>query len=177
MNLKLNPRQAVRVAACMGALLLIGACNRAVPQAVAQEPEKGTACSLDGMVLVDYPGPKAQIHYAEGKADFFCDLMELFAAMLMPEQKRRVTAAYVQDMAKADWARPAGHWIDAKTAIYVLGSKKMGSMGPTFGSFGTLQDAEAFVKKEGGKIVHFNQVTPAMVNMSDGAVNSTRMSH
>ena len=28
---------------------------------------QGTSCELDGMLLVDYPGPKGQIHYADAK--------------------------------------------------------------------------------------------------------------
>lgn len=169
--------QAVKIAGCIIAVLLLGACNRAVPQAVALEPTNETACALDGMLLKDYPGPKAQIHYAEGKPDFFCDLMELFGTVLVPEQKRRVTALFVQDMGKTDWDHPAGNWIDAKTAVYVVGSKKTGSMGPTFGSFSSAQDAEAFAKKEGGKIYRFDQITPDMASMGGGAAQDMKMSH
>lgn len=158
-------------------LVLLGACSQAVPQVAAQEPTADTACALDGMLLKDYPGPKAQIHYAEGKPDFFCDLMELFSVVLMPEQKRHVAALFVQDMGKADWAHPEAHWIDAKTAFYVAGSRKAGSMGPTFGAFSSSQDAEAFVQKEGGKVLRFDQITPDMVNMGGGAAHDMGMLH
>jgi copper chaperone NosL len=161
-----------------GALMLLGllaACSQAVPQVVAQEPGSDTACVLDGMVLKDYPGPKAQVHYAEGAPEFFCDLMELFGTLLAPEQKRKVTGMFVQDMGKTEWERPSGSWIDAKTAIYVVGSKKPGSMGPTFGSFSSMADAEAFVSKEGGKIVRFDQVTTDMVHLHTGASHDNKM--
>jgi hypothetical protein len=55
----------------------------------------------------------------------------MFSLLLKPEQARKVSAAYVQDMDKADWAAPKGAWIDAKAAFYVVGSKKRGAMGPT----------------------------------------------
>lgn len=163
-----------------GALLLLAllpACNRAAQQvAVAQEPGSDTACVLDGMVLKDYPGPKGQIHYAEGPPEFYCDLIELFAELLAPEQKRQTAGVFVQDIGKTDWDHPSGNWIDAKTAVYVTGSGKRGSMGPTFGSFSSPQDAEKFAQKEGGRVLRFDQITPEMVNLTGGVVNDTSMS-
>lgn len=154
---------AERLAAlCAG--LLLAACGQAVVAAVAQEPDANTACALDGMVLKDFPGSKAQVHYADGKPDFYCDLMELFAVMLAPEHKRKVTAVFVQDSGKTDWANPSGHWIVAKDALYVVGSRKQGSMGPTFGAFSGAQDAQAFAQKEGGTVVAFDKVTAAMLH-------------
>lgn len=129
------------------------------------------------MLLKEYPGPKAQIHYAEGNPEFFSDLIELFSMLLVPEQKRSVTAVFVQDMGKTPWKQPVGNWIDAKTAIYVAGSKKTGSMGATFGSFSSMQDAEDFVEKEGGKIFRFEQITSETLKMSGDAAHDTTMSH
>ena len=166
-----------KMASSLMLCILLAACNQATPKVVALEPTSETTCELDGMILKDYPGPKAQIHYAQGKPEFFCDLMELFSMLLVPEQKRLVTGVFVQDMGKTTWEHPDGNWIDAKSAIYVAGSKKTGSMGPTFGSFSSMQDAEAFAKKEGGKIVRFEQMTPDMLNKSDDAAHDTTMSY
>src|ERR1035437_7434566 len=69
----------LRQSICIATLLLLGACSQTLQQVVAQEPTADTACALDGMLLKDYPGPKAQIQYVEGKPDFYCDLMELFS--------------------------------------------------------------------------------------------------
>ena len=153
-----------RAALALAVMAALAACGEAALTAVAQEPTKETACALDGMVLKDFPGSKAQIQYAEGKPDYYCDLMELFAVMLAPENKRRVAGVFVQDMAKADWTNPVGHWIVAKDALYVVGSKKQGSMGPTLGAFSNAQDAAAFVQKEGGKVLPYNQITAAMLD-------------
>jgi copper chaperone NosL len=152
-----------RIAAAVLLVALAG-CAKNVAQVAAQEPGKDTPCSLDGMLLKDFPGPKAQIQYAEGRPDFFCDLVELFAVTLDPEQKRAVAGMFVSDMGKTNWEHPEGHWIDARSALYVVGSKKHGSMGPTFGSFALMADAEAFVRKEGGSILRFEEVTPEVVN-------------
>jgi copper chaperone NosL len=90
--------------------------------------------------------------------------MEMFTVVLIPQQKRPIAGLFVQDMGKTDWDHPSGHWIAAKTALYVVGSKKPGSMGPTFGSFSSPRDAAAFVKREGGKIFAFDQISLEMVN-------------
>lgn len=164
-----------KLASGLALLAALAACGKAVQQATPIEPGKDTACSLDGMVLKDYPGPKAQIHFAEGAPEFFCDVMELFATILASEQKRPVAGVYVQDMGKTAWEQPEGNWIDAKAAIYVVGSKKHGSMGPTLGSFSSMQDAEAFMKKEGGRIVRYEQVTLDMINVNTGAPHDNSM--
>jgi len=136
----------------------------------------GTSCELDGMLLADYPGPKAQIHYADAEHPaFFCDTVELFNTLLAGEQVRAVRAVHVQDMGKADWNEPKGHWIDAKTASYVLGSKREGSMGPTIASFATRADAENFAREYGGRVLGFGDVTLDMVDLRGGALHDSQM--
>lgn len=145
------------------AVFVLAGCGKETVQLAAVEPGSDTACALDGMVLKDYPGPKAQIHYKEGRPEFFCDLLEMFATVLAPEQKRLRAGLYVQDMGKTDWDKPEGQWIDATRALYVVASGKKGSMGPTFGSFSRQEDAQAFAVKEGGKVLKFDQITLDMV--------------
>lgn len=162
-----------RGALALAVAALLAACGQAAVKAVAQEPGAETACALDGMVLKDFPGSKAQVQFVEGKPDYYCDLMELFAMLLAPENKRQVAGVFVQDMGKTDWAKPEGHWIVAKDALYVVGSKKHGSMGPTFGAFSNAQDAAAFVQKEGGKVLPYEQITAAMLD-TRGAMDDAR---
>jgi copper chaperone NosL len=161
-----------RAALALGLVGMLAACSEAAKSVAAVEPTKDTACAVDGMVLKDFPGSKAQVHYTEGKPDYYCDLMELFAVMLAPENKRQVASVYVQDMGKADWNNPVGHWIVAKDALYVVGSKKQGSMGPTFGAFANAQEAAAFAQKEGGKVLPYDQITAAMLD-TRGAMDDT----
>lgn len=157
--------------------LLIAACGQQVTQNTSPvEITRETACSLDGMTLADYPGPKAQILYdGQPKPEYFCDLMELFDALLKPEQARKVAAAYVQDMGLATWEEPRGHWIDAKAAFFVVGSKRMGSMGPTFGSFAREDDAKKFAAEYGGKVHKFGEITPDMAVLDGGALHDRHM--
>ncbi|EER59735.1 NosL family protein [Acidovorax delafieldii 2AN] len=140
------------------------------------EIDRSTSCELDGMLLADYPGPKAQVHYAgQAQPSFFCDTVELFSTLLAGEQVRAVRAVYVQDMGQADWNAPRGHWIDAKTALYVVGGKRHGSMGPTIGSFAQEADARKFAAEYGGRVLKFAEITADMVDLSGGALHDTRM--
>ncbi len=164
-----------RASLVLATAALLAACGNAtehVPQPA--EIARDTECSLDGMTLMDYPGPKAQILYEQGAPDFFCDTIELFAIWLKPEQQKRVRAVYVQDMAQADWNNPTGHWIDARTAFYVAGTKQRGSMGPTFASFAREQDARAFAAKDGGRVLRFEEVTPDMAVLDGGVLKDQR---
>lgn len=157
----------------IGVLLLTGCGEEVKPNA--QEITGNTFCALDGMLLLDYPGPKAQIHYDQGSPEFFCDTVEMFAIYTRPEQEKRILAVYVQDMGKADWTKPLGHWIDAKTAFYVAFSRRNGSMGPTLASFAREEDAREFVKQYGGEVFRFDQVTPEMATLDGGVLNDEGM--
>ena len=165
-------------AAVLGAFSLPG-CGERTGAAQALTPgeiEAGTSCELDGMLLADYPGPKAQVHYAGQTAPvFFCDTVELFNTLLQPEQVRKADAVFVQDMALANWNQPQGHWIDARTALYVLGSKRHGSMGPTLASFAQAADAQLFIQQWGGRQLRFDEVRPEMVDLSGGGLHDAKM--
>jgi len=169
-------RSALTVMLAAGLLAACGADKGSDSSILAVEIDRSTSCALDGMLLADYPGPKAQIHYdCLNEPEFFCDTVEMFSIYLNPEQARRVSAMYVQDMAKADWDNPKGHWIDARTATYVHGSKRTGSMGPTIASFASADDARKFADTEGGKVLRFDEVTPDMAILDGGALHDKRM--
>lgn len=162
--------------AVIGALL--AGCGQAnSPAAMTPlEIDPHTTCDLDGMLLADYAGPKAQIFYAgQAAPTFFCDTVELFHTLLAPEQVKTVQAVFVQDMGKADWEQPRGNWIDAKGAYYVLGSKRHGSMGPTIASFAQEADARKFAAQWGGRLLRYAEVKPDMVDLSGGALHDSRM--
>lgn len=156
-------------------IALLTACSKPLAPATPQEITAGTSCSLDGMTLADFPGPKGQIQYSTSHPDFFCDTVEMFSIYLQPEQKRHITGVFTQDMAKANWEKPQGHWIDAKQAFYVLGSKKTGSMGPTLAAFSSQQDADKFAKEFGGQVLNFSQIKPDMVDLTGGATHDEHM--
>jgi len=174
--MKIPPLVAHTVVLLLAATLL-AACGKSTDKAAAPvEIARDSYCALDGMLLGDYPGPKAQIHYAgQPEPELFCDTMEMFSLLLKPEQARKVTAVYVQDLDKTSWEAPKGAWTDAKTAFYVVGSKKRAAMGPTFPSFGTREGAQKFAATEGGKVYPFAEITPDMARLDGGALQDQRM--
>ena len=145
------------------ATTLLAACGQSSgPATVApHEITRDTSCSLDGMLLADYPGPKAQIFYAgQAEPDFFCDTVEMFHVYLTPEQVRDVRGIFVQDMGKAALgrtARPLDRREDPPTTSTAASAK--GSMGPTIASFALEQDAAKFVAEYGGKVYRFADIT------------------
>lgn len=163
--------------AVIGMALLAGCGKQADVAAHApHEIGEGTSCALDGMLLKDYPGPKAQIHYANrAEPDFFCDTIEMFNIYTNPEQVQAVRAVYVQDMGKTDWDNPVGAWIDARTAFYVVGGSRHGAMGPTIASFAERGAAEKFAKEFGGKVFAFGEVTADMAVLDGGALHDSSM--
>lgn len=171
-------RRRMLCAACALPFASLVGCSRdeAAGPATPVEIEAATTCELDGMLLAEYGGPKAQVHYAGLAAPvFFCDTVEMFAALLRPEQARKVRAAFVQDMAKADWDQPRGHWFDASTGFYVVGSRRHGSMGPTIVSFAGEPAAHEFAGRFGGKVLPFAQIRPEMADLGGGASHDARM--
>jgi copper chaperone NosL len=164
-----------RLALALSLAAALAACSK--PEAAVQPLviQTGTACSMDGMILADFPGPKGQIHYASGEPDFFCDTTEMFSIYLQPEQQKRITGIFTQDMAKADWEKPEDNWIDAKKAWFVVGSNKNGSMGPTIAAFAEQQAATGFAGQYGGKVLKFEEVTPEMVDLTGGAGHDEHM--
>jgi len=121
------------------------------------------ACAVCGMIIVDFPGTKAQIHYSNGRSDMFCSSLDMFMFYLQPDRPGNITSIYVQDMGKADWDHPEGHWIDAEAALYVYGGDIMGPMGDALVPFSDLKDAEAYLNDHGGRIVRLNDITMAML--------------
>jgi len=174
----MNRRRLLLLAACATPVATLIGCGKSASDeaALPVEIDETTTCDLDGMLLADYPGPKAQVHYVgQVMPVFFCDTVEMFATLLRPEQVRAVRKVFVQDMAKASWEQPRGHWFDAKSGFYVVGSKLHGSMGPTIASFAAEPEAKTFATANGGKVLAFAQVTADMADLGGGAVHDTRM--
>lgn len=157
----------------IAALLLLAACGNAARTLAASEPADDAVCALDGMSLKDYPGPKAQIVSRDGKTDYFCNLSELFEVLL--GEGTAHGASFVQDMGQADWEKPRGHWVEARSAYYVLDSRAQGAMGPAIGAFARQEDAQAFAAREGGRVLAFSQIRPGMLKLGTHAAHDDSM--
>jgi copper chaperone NosL len=127
------------------------------------ELTRDESCSLCGMIPVNFPGAKAQIHYESRQMEQFCCTLDLFTYYLSPGGPTRITAIYVNDMGKADYEHPEGHWIEAREAFFVFGGDVMGIMGEALVPFALREDADVYVKKYGGSMVKFDEVTLEML--------------
>lgn len=163
-----------RNAAAIAVLLLLAACNDSARSLAAGEPADDAVCALDGMSLKDYPGPKAQIVFKGGRIDYLCSLSELFEVLFGDDGRHGVGASYVQDMGKADWNKPRGHWIDARDAFYVIDSRAQGAMGPTTGTFASKEDAQAFAAREGGRVLDYSQIRPEVLKLGTKPAHDAR---
>lgn len=121
----------------------------------AVEPTREAMTYYGGMILVDHPGPKAQIHLASrDKPLWFPQVRNAVAFTMSPEEPDDITAIYVTDMAVADgWASPQ-QWIPADEAVYVIDSECRGGMGALEAvPFSQREAAQAFIELHGGKLV------------------------
>ncbi len=146
-------------------MLLFGLSCRQREEAVKPPPVdigKGDACALCGMIIMDYPGPKAEIIYRDGRVDKFCSVQEMISLYLQPDRPRGIRAIYVTDMSGRKWKSP-GRWIDAEDAFYVYGARVAGAMGNELVPFSDRASAERFIDSHGGRIVRFKEITLEML--------------
>ncbi|MDH5191481.1 MAG: nitrous oxide reductase accessory protein NosL [Gammaproteobacteria bacterium] len=120
-------------------------------------------CFVDGMLLMEHAGPKAQIITRKGEVRHYCDTREFFSVLLEPEGTTQIRFSYVQDFSGLVWGSYNSHWINAASAWYVFGSRQYGAMGPTIIPFGDRRAAMAFVKKQGGTVFGYNEITPSVL--------------
>lgn len=141
------------------AFLMVGCSKGPGAKPLPIEFDRSHACKVCGMIIVDFPGAKAQIHYKNGRYDAFCSTLDMFLFYLQPDRPANISAMYVNDMGKAEHEHPKGGWIEAKSAVYVKGGEIMGAMGDALVPFSDIKEAESYIKKHGGKIVRFDEVT------------------
>lgn len=144
-------------------LSVVGGCDDEVvpPEPIALTREaSGHYCN---MIIVDHPGPKAQVfENGDGKPVWFSSVRDALFYMRLPGEAQRVSAIYVHDMGRASsWEHPQdnGIWIEAAAAVYVIGSSRRGGMGAAETvPFARRGEAEAFVRRYGGKVMAFDEI-------------------
>lgn len=157
-------------------LLFLAACRDDAAQNI--DPVALTADAIDHycqMNVTEHEGPKAQIHL-EGLPQaplFFAQVRDAVAYARLPEQTHRILALWVNDMGAdgATWATPGpANWIDAQSALYVIGSTRMGGMGMAeLVPFADRAKAAAFAAANGGDVVTLADVPDSAVIPPDEA--------
>jgi len=103
---------------------------------------------------------------------------------LQPENIKRDHTLYVHDMAQSEWDSPVDTaLIDAREAFYVIGSERLGAMGPTLASFADSTAADSFAAEFGGQVKAFADITMDDLNaarpaaMDHGSMGQGSMNH
>jgi copper chaperone NosL len=83
---------------------------------------------------------------------------------LQPENHHGDAKLYVHDMGRSPWNAPDdAHLIDAKDAFYVVGTQLKGAMGVVLASFSSREAAEKLAVEQGGRLLRFSEITPALL--------------
>lgn len=145
-------------------VLALAACRQedsaGLPPAVTMSSEAlGHYCQ---MILIEHPGPKAQVHLVGvDNPIFFSQVRDGIAYQRMPEQSNQIAVIYVSDMGAApSWQEPGvDNWIPASTAYFVIGSDAVGGMGAQeLVPFSDRAAANGFAAEHGGRVVTLPEV-------------------
>ena len=97
---------------------------------------------------------------------------------MLPEEPKDIRAIYVSDMARApSWEQPgANNWVDAKQALFVVGSRVKGGMGADEAvPFSNREAADKFAAENGGRVMRFAEV-PRDYVLGTGAETTSSVS-
>jgi len=143
--------------------LLLTACDGETIKSNPVELTRSANGYYCGMIVVDHPGPKAQVHEAHrSNPRWFSSVRDALVYLRLPGEAQKVTGVYVHDMGQADsWDKPQndGIWIRAEEAHYVIESSRRGGMGAKETvPFANAELAEKFVDEFGGRVVAYRDI-------------------
>jgi nitrous oxide reductase accessory protein NosL len=156
-----------KLLALLGALALLASGTLIAAAPDIPKPGNKDLCPVCGMLVSKYPNWITVVIYKNGHAHYFDGAKDLFK--------------YLGDLTKYAPGHKAtdiaGIWvtdfyglsrIDARKALYVIGSDVLGPMGNEFVPLENRNDADDFLKEHKGKrIVTFDQATPEVANKLD----------
>jgi nitrous oxide reductase accessory protein NosL len=132
----------------MGIMLCLLFTN--VPAFALEKPEAPASCQVCGMSRKSLARSRILIVYVDGSTVGTCSL-HCASLALHEKHDKKVTAIQVADF-------NSGKLIDARTAVWVIGSKQKGVMSSVAQlAFGNAQAAQAFVRRHGGTTATFDQ--------------------
>lgn len=131
------------------------------------EPKPSDTCPVCGMHVAKYPEWIASVAFGDGRATHFDGAKCMFRFVLDPGRYERgrsrgdVAEAVVKDY--YDLAR-----IDARAALYVVGSDVLGPMGHELVPLASRNAADDYVRDHGGRApLGFAEVTEALLDQLD----------
>jgi nitrous oxide reductase accessory protein NosL len=133
------------------------------------KPGPKDLCPVCGMLVSKYPHWVATIVYKDGHAHHFDGAKDMVKFWYDPPKYAAGHSREMMDrVVVTDYYNLA--LIDAKTALYVIGSDVLGPMGHEFVPLASMADAEDFMKEHKGKrILRFDQIAKEMpVQLDNG---------
>lgn len=128
-----------------------------------REVGKDLRCPVCRMYPARYPAWMAQAVFRDGTMQAFDSPADLFRFLQdRPKYDARPSPPEIGAIYLNDHGRR--RWIEARQAFFVHGSRAKGPMnGPDLPAFDTREAARAFAEKQGGKVLAFAEVTPAVI--------------
>ncbi|SOC10662.1 nitrous oxide reductase accessory protein NosL [Rhodobacter maris] len=125
-------------------------------------PGPRDTCPVCGMFVARYPDWIATIQFSDGTAVHFDGPKDFFKFLHDPgKYARGRSRAQITGMGVSDYYEVA--MVDAREALYAVGSDVLGPMGHEFVPLATPADAEDFMRDHKGKrLVSFAEVTPEL---------------
>jgi len=132
-----------------------------------KQPGKKDKCPVCGMFVHKYPDWVGQIAFKDGGHFFFDGAKDLFKYYFnLGKYNPGKSAADIAAIWVTDYYDMAP--IDARAAVYVVGSNVFGPMGRELIPFKTPEAAGEFKKDHGGtRSLTFDQVIPAVIEKLD----------
>ncbi len=120
---------------------------------------KHDRCHICGMVILNYPGAKAEVFVAGEKEPLkFCSVKDGFVYALQPENAKRVEAFFVSDFGNDKDIPLHEKMLLAQKAVFNAGSDVRGAMGKSILPFANQEAVQKFTKEHGGNIVNYSEV-------------------
>lgn len=112
-----------------------------------------TTCGNCNMKPAMYPKWQTMIVFENNETVAFDGCKCMFSYSFNQQGKnKKIKTVWVKDFSNEQW-------INGMTAHYVINSKTMGPMGKELIPFAELTDAEEFMKKQGGTISDYNNIS------------------
>lgn len=116
-------------------------------------------CSMCGMMIVRFPGPKGQACLRDGEILPFCSTGCMISWSWQPESRPHIAALYAHDLSLTGWDEPSDeHWVRTTEAWFVAGHDQRGAMGHAPAPFSIEVDAERFAANHGGRVFAWNEL-------------------
>jgi len=142
-----------------GILFLIGMTATAASAGVAKV-ESPDSCAVCGMSRPGFAKSRMLVTYEDGSTFGTCSIACVSGELAKKEKK-------VKSVQVGDYT--TDKLIDAKSAVWVINAKKRGVMSPVAKwAFGTRTDADAYIKKSGGKLATWDEALAAACEEQKG---------